>query len=431
MRRSSFRLQTPFMRRNRIRVSALSFSCSSISSALARVNFVCKQIAFLTLLLLPSLVNGGVIETANQLIREGRYEAAKQLLQGAKSTASEPESQSVEKMLGDLQTFRDSRAQAIKPASNDAIIASGMLFSKPNDQQKSVDDPIPFPGRTSGEQEVENRTPSPPEVQAAPPSPPKYVRSTRPTRIIALGGYKDSWSAACSYRSPYEVQKLFLSKQWPEEDIQTFRNAGYLITATAGDNSEWAVVMSRYRDGQRHLQFTFGPAPVDDQFQSWIADAWNKGYRITSVAGFNASWVITVTSGTGWGKQRFTTPSPYNSDWVSARLNENFRITSAAGDRHQPEGGVLTDTYVLVATQGTGWIAQRGVGRLPRAEFKPWMEQYRDSMLPVAFVGYMETPGAFVASGLPFGTGWGYLVNTSGQNLVEWCEAQRIDEPER
>jgi len=362
------------------------------------------------LLLGASLLKADIAGSANQLIREGRYEAAKQFLKQAKSTAAGAEAQTVETMLGGLESYLLSRKQ---PASR--RIAPAEPPEAPA---------FPFPPINNGGSPV-----APPPVPSPPAS--KYQRSSRPAHIIALGGYSDSWSAASSFNSPYEVQGLFMTAKWPTDSIERFKDAGYIITATAGDSSRWAVVMSRHKDRRRPLQYVYGPASLDQQFETWIADGWKKGYHITSVAGFGNEWVVTITADMGWGRQRFHMPAPYKADWVQARLNEGYSVTSAAGDRHVSGNGVLTDTYFLVATQGTGRIYGEVGARLTRAEFRPWLEEKRKTMAPVAFLGFKDTPGAIFASEKLQDSGWGFVLNASNQDFVEWSKSIRMEESVR
>ncbi len=382
-------------------MQARSYSSISIFGRKCKTTTAVLHSGWLVLfvcLLVASSLQADTIASANRLILEGKYDAARTLLDEASRAATGDESAKIDKMQEGLRSYR---------ATQNKSEGSPLIIDLPT---KPMIEPVPKDTRP-------NPIPEPP-----------VERSPYPGRIITLGGYAGCWSVASSYQSPYEVQGLLISTSWPAADIKRFKDAGYIISSIAGDENEWAVVMSRYKDRQQRMQYTYGPAPVDERMQSWIADAWNKGYRITSVAGFAQRWVVVITSGTGWGRQRFTEPGSYKKEWVQRRMDEGYHITSAAGDAQMGAGAALVDTYLIVATQGTGWGAQTGSARMTREVFRPWLKSKRDSMIPATFLGFKDTPGAFFSAGPPFATGWGYLLSASTARLLEWSKAQRIEE---
>jgi len=256
---------------------------------------------------------------------------------------------------------------------------------------------------------------------------------TAPQRIIALGGYGTSWSAAVvsAQQTPYADQVVKFSPEWPSASIEEYKNAGFVITDLAGgDRLSWAVVMSRYNDRATPRQQIYGPGPIDDRVQTWLASAMKSGYHITEVAGMENNWVVVVTTGLSWGKQRFTLPGPYKHEWVQARLNEGYQITSAAGGRIVYPDNRVVETYMFVATQNIQWGAGFGWVQVPRDQFNEWFKQQRDVGTPTALTGLGNLPGAFFATGHPFGKSCGYILGAKPEQFLQWVGQQRLSDRE-
>ena len=219
-------------------------------------------------------------------------------------------------------------------------------------------------------------------------------------RVIALGGFNNGWHAAISHTSPYGPQWWTIQKEFPESFIKEQWDKGCRISSVAGGSVSWAVVMSYMKDGSKPGQSYWGPGAFGEGLQTWITQKDNEGYKITGVAGFDSQWVVVMTKNTGWGRQRFTLPKPYNREWLDARLREGYHVTAASGDRlvNQSNGSV-TDTYVFVVTQGTGFGTWTGYGRATWDEFEPWFREKKKTMAPTALFGYSGTFGAYLAEG--------------------------------
>lgn len=337
----------------------------------------------------------------NQAIQQGRYGAVDTELQRLSAGASAADLVIIGKIERGLSSYRGSRQNGPDPDPSSRL-------------PRFIPTPQPEPGVTP--------SPAPP----APVGPP-------PKRIIALGGYGTSWSAAVvnAQQTPYADQMVKFSPEWPAESIAEYKQAGFVVTdLSGGDRLSWAVVMSRYKDRAQPQQHIYGPGPIDDRVQDWIAKAMKGGYHISKVAGMGDKWVVVLTSGLRWGKQRFTLPGPYKYDWLQARLKEGYQITSAAGGRIVYPDNSVMETYMIVATQDTQWGGAGGWAQVPRDQFNDWFKQQRDAGTPTALIGLHNLPGAFFATGHPFGKGCGYILGARPEDFMPWVEKQRIyDKP--
>jgi hypothetical protein len=247
-------------------------------------------------------------------------------------------------------------------------------------------------------------------------------------RVIALGGFNDGWHAAMSPKSPYGPQVWTFQKSFPASFIKEQWDKGLRITSIAGDGAAWAVVMSALKDGSKPMQSYWGPGPFGDDVQTWISEKDKEGYKITGVAGFGNNWVFVMTMDTGWGRQRFTAPGRFNPVWLKARLEEGYHVTSASGDKLPKKDGSYTDTYVFVVTQGTGFGATSGCGSEPLSEFKPWFDEQRKVGAPTALFGYRERYGAFLSSGTSYGNNCSYRFGVTAEELNDWFRSQKAHE---
>lgn len=339
------------------------------------------------------------LSQVNRAIQRGRYGEVASELERLSGSASAAELETIRKIQRGLSNYRQSRERGSELEES----SSQLSYRRPPQPE------TPF-------------TPRP----AAPPPP-----ASPPNRIIALGGYGTRWSAATvnAAQTPYADQMFKFSPDWPAETIEEYKKAGFVITdVSGGDRLSWAVVMSRYNDRATPRQQIYGPGPMDDRVQTWLANSMKAGYHISDVAGMGNHWVIVITSGLAWGKQRFTLPGPYKYDWVQARLNEGYQVTSAAGGRIVYPDDSVMETYMIVATQDTGWGAVNGWGQASRDQFNDWFKTQRDSGTPTAFIGLHNLPGAYFATGHPFGKGCGYILGAKPEEFMQWVEKQRIFE---
>ena len=167
-----------------------------------------------------------------------------------------------------------------------------------------------------------------------------------PYRITGVSGFGKTWRATMSRGTPFRDQRNLGVGAWPEEAVNKGWAEDFRITSLCGDEAGWNVVMSTGTVGK---QFVLGYA-LD---QTQIATKMEEGYHITSIAGWKDHWLTVMTTETGWGKQRYTLPTPFTPErqkWVQERWAEGYRITSIAGD-DTPEDP--KDGWLFVMTQGT------------------------------------------------------------------------------
>ncbi len=223
-------------------------------------------------------------------------------------------------------------------------------------------------------------------------------------RVTAVGGFNGGWHAAVSKNSPYGPQSWTFSAQFPTEWIKSNWSNGLRITGVAGDANYWFVVMSYMKDGSLPTQTLIGPRPFDNELQTQFANYTQQGYRITALSGFGQRWLMVMTGNTGWGKQRFSLPSSSNANakWLNARASEGFCITAGSGDRVVNRDGTVEESYVLVATQGTGYRTSSYYLRSQSADsFLGWFKKENQSGSPLVLLGYTTTMGAILSTGTP------------------------------
>eukprot|EP00903_Cladosiphon_okamuranus_P003720 g3718.t1 len=197
-------------------------------------------------------------------------------------------------------------------------------------------------------------------------NPAKQSPTGKPYRITGVSGFKNVWRISMSQDSPYTDQMHLGVGPWPEQHVNEAWEKGYRITDVGGDADGWNVVMSKGIPGR---QFIVGYS-LD---QSLIASNMEAGLHITSVAGWKDNWITVMTSDTGWGKQRYTLPTPFTGkrqQWIKDRWDEGYRITSVSGD-DLPEDD--KDGWLFVVTQGTGITEQ--TYSLPGPWPAKWIEE--------------------------------------------------------
>lgn len=172
------------------------------------------------------------------------------------------------------------------------------------------------------------------------------AKQDAPYRISNVSGFGKSWRVTMSRSTPFIQQRQLGLGPWPGEAVDKGWAEGYTITSLSGDQDAWNVVMST---GKPAKQFVLG-YELD---QAKIASQMEEGFRITSIAGWKDNWLTVMSTNTGWGKQRYTLPTPFNESrqkWVQERWQEGYRITSIAGDDVPTDEG---DGWLFVMTQGT------------------------------------------------------------------------------
>jgi cell wall-associated protease len=170
-------------------------------------------------------------------------------------------------------------------------------------------------------------------------------------RITDVSGSHNHWRVIMSRNTPFNDQRHLGVGPWPQDLCNKGWKDGLLITSIAGDQGNWNVVMSSGIKGQ---QFVVGYT-LD---QTQISKQMEAGFRITSISGWKDQWLTVMTTDTGWGKQRYTLPTPYTADrqkWVEARWAEGYRITSIAGDDTPQDD---KDGWLFVMTLGTTILEQ-------------------------------------------------------------------------
>jgi len=156
---------------------------------------------------------------------------------------------------------------------------------------------------------------------------------------------------------------------------------GFAVSSLAGDGGGWAVTRFRMeaRSSQRLVGHDFDQAQVKLNMED--------GYRIRSLAGFGSKWVIVMDQSTGYGTQRYTLPGSFDEkrvDWIKARWDEGYRITSVAGT----EGAEKSlNSWVVVMSEKSGIGAQgyRGPGEWPAEWIK---EKWDDGFAITSVTGH-------------------------------------------
>lgn len=179
-------------------------------------------------------------------------------------------------------------------------------------------------------------------------------------RVMGIGGYWGSWRVVTSTEVS-GPQHFLVSKEWPKDWLSANQKQGFAVSSLAGDSGGWAVAMSKMPllSSQRLVGHEFDQAQIKLNMEG--------GDRIRSVAGFGDKWVIVMDRATGYGAQRYTLPGSFDEkrvDWIKARWDEGYRITSVAGTAGADKS---LDSWVVVMSEKSGIGAQgyRGPGEWP------------------------------------------------------------------
>ena len=177
-------------------------------------------------------------------------------------------------------------------------------------------------------------------------------------RITAVAGRGNEWRLGMSQGSPYTLQTHSGINLFPLAWIQKKWKDGLRITSIAGSAGAWNVTMSTGVPGKQWL--------VGYEFdQTLLKEHMDAGRRITSLGGWKDSWLIVVSSETGWGRQRYTLPTPMTESrisWIKKRWAEGYQITGIAGD---DDPSVEDDGWLIVMTQETKFKGQTIFGPGP------------------------------------------------------------------
>lgn len=209
--------------------------------------------------------------------------------------------------------------------------------------------------------------------------------SAKPNRgIVTLGGFQGAWRVITS-TAINGPQHFLMSKEWPKDWLSDNRKKGFAITGLAGDSGSWAVVMSKIPalSTQRLVGFDFDQTQLKTNIE--------EGYRIRSLAGFGEKWVIAMDKSTGYGIQRYTLPGSFDEkrvDWIKARWDDGYRITSVAGTEGKDESN---HSWVVVMSENSGITAQeyRGPGEWPTKWIEEkWNDGYAITSVTGHGIGY-------------------------------------------
>lgn len=141
------------------------------------------------------------------------------------------------------------------------------------------------------------------------PTPPQPARW-----ITSVAGRANNWRLVMSAGTPHGYQTQSGIGAFPGKWIDQKWSEGKRITQIAGSGFLWNVTMSSGVKGGQRL--------VGPEFdQNRIADFIGDGYRITALGGWKERWMFVMTSDTGWGKQRYTLPTPMTQ---SRRSSDDF-----------------------------------------------------------------------------------------------------------
>lgn len=245
-----------------------------------------------------------------------------------------------------------------------------------------LDEPWDWPSSSMQPQLAKQETSpkEPGEGQTAPKSEVPLFNAKPMKRVVGLGGFAGGWRVVTStdVRGP---QHFLVSKEWPKDWLKANQRQGYGISSLAGDAGGWAVAMSKIPgvSSQRLVGHDFDQAQIKLNME--------EGYRIRNVAGFGSKWVMVMDQATGYGVQRYTLPGSFDEkrvDWIKARWDEGYRITSVAGTEGAEES---LHSWVVVMSQDSGIGAQgyRGPGDWPTDWIK---EKWDDGFAITSVTGH-------------------------------------------
>ena len=230
-----------------------------------------------------------------------------------------------------------------------------------------------------------------------------------PYRITGVTGSSSDWRVVMSRGTPFLDQRQLGVGPWPEELVNKGWADGFRITSVAGDAGGWNVVMSTGTKGQ---QFVVGYA-LD---QGQISKQMEAGFRITSMAGWKDQWLTVMTTETGWGKQRYTLPTPFTAErqkWVQDRWAEGYRITSIAGDDTPQDD---QDGWLFVMTLGTA--IQEQTFSIPGPWPEAWIkEKSADGFRVAGSAGSGNHTIVIMSKGAALGD---QTISTGGAYPSEW-----------
>jgi ankyrin repeat protein len=165
-------------------------------------------------------------------------------------------------------------------------------------------------------------------------------------RISSVAGEQGGWNVVMSSGIP--GYQTVLGFDLDQNKIAENMNAGFRITGVAGWKNEWVVVMNtESRFGNQRYTL---PTPLNDSRKEWIKQRWNEGYRITAVGGDDDpkhdddGWLFVMTQNSGFQEQTFSEPGPWPAQWIEENTNKGFAITSVAG---------FNDHMIVVMSKGT------------------------------------------------------------------------------
>lgn len=170
-----------------------------------------------------------------------------------------------------------------------------------------------------------------------------------------------------------KIDRFYISRSFPDKEIDNCWGSGQSITAVSRGNGQWVLAAATDCHLSAQQWNTSGEFPSEI-----INNGWNNGKDISYLGYGDGRWIVFMSSDTGYGEQQWLTGSRFPEKEISRLSAKGFMVT------HVAWGG---ERWVVVLAKNTGFTLQStGVySSFPRDVItKGWNDGYEITSLAAA-----------------------------------------------
>lgn len=141
-----------------------------------------------------------------------------------------------------------------------------------------------------------------------------------------------------------KIDRYYISRGFPEKEIDKCWNSGQAITAISYGKGEWVIAVSADSGLDNQQWNTSGEFPSEV-----INTGWNNGKDISFLGYGDGRWVVFMSSNTGYSDQKWLTGSRFPEKEISRLSDQGFKVTHIAWG---------SERWVVVLAKDTGYTDQ-------------------------------------------------------------------------
>ncbi|MBK7172065.1 MAG: AAA family ATPase [Bacteroidales bacterium] len=140
------------------------------------------------------------------------------------------------------------------------------------------------------------------------------------------------------------IDRFFLSKAFPDKEIQQSWNAGHAINEASYGNGSWALTVASVSEYTGQQWNTDGEFPVEE-----IKNGWNAGKDVTFLGYGDGRWVLFMSENSGYTDQIWRTSSRFPEKEIQTGIKDGYFVTQLAFG---------SDRWGLIMSKGSSYDEQ-------------------------------------------------------------------------